>query len=79
MIVSSWFGYLFMSADMYWMLIDMKQGGVLNWANIYRSIELAALIIVGKNGVIYIYNWGVCGARWINAIIVNSKMHQNRE
>ena len=75
MIVSSWFNILFMNHDIYHILYQVKRGDGLSWKNIYLSVELIALLTVGRNGVIYIYNWLVCRNRRINVIIANNSTY----
>ena len=75
MIVSSWFNFLFASPDIYYLLIDIKQGEGLSWKVIYRSVEIVALLVVGKNGFIYINNWVICRRRRFNAIIEHNSTY----
>lgn len=75
MVVSSWFNFLFVSPDIYYALIDIRRGGGFSWENIYKTIEIAALLMVGRNGLIYIYNWLICRSRRINVIIANNSTY----
>tara|TARA_R110000850_G_scaffold86826_1_gene186813 strand:+ start:265 stop:615 length:351 start_codon:yes stop_codon:yes gene_type:complete len=76
MIGSSWFNFIFVNADIYYMLIDVKRGEGLSWKNIYRSVEIIALLVVGKNGLIYIGNWVICRCRRFNVIIKHNTTHK---
>ena len=69
MIISSWFNFLFVSVDIYYMLFEAKRGDGLSWKNIYKTVEIIALLTVGRNGLIYIYNWFICGRRRHSVII----------
>jgi len=75
MIVSSWFNFVFVNPDIYHALIDIRRGDGLTWENIYNTIELTALLIVGRDGLIYLYNWLICRNRWINVIIANNSTY----
>ena len=75
MIVSSWFNLLFVDPYFYHLLIDVKRGDGLSWKNIYKTVELIALLMVGKNGLTYIYNWCICRLRRFNAIIANNQTY----
>ena len=75
MVVSSWFNFVFFSPEIYYALIDIRRGSGLTWENIYNTIELAALLIVGRDGFIYLYNWLICRNRWINVIIANNSTY----
>jgi hypothetical protein len=75
MIISSWFNFLFVSPDIYYLLVDMKQGDGLNWKNIYKTVEIIALLTVGRNGLINIYNWFICGSRRHSVIIKHNSTH----
>ena len=75
MIISSWFNYIFVNPDMYHLLIDSRRGSGFSWNNIYKTVELLALLMVGKDGIIYIYNWLVCRCRRINVIIANNSTY----
>lgn len=77
MVGSSWFNFLFVSTDIYYMLIDAKRGDGLSWKNIYRSVEIVALLVVGKNGFIYINNWVICRRRRFNAIIEHNSTYNS--
>ena len=79
MLITSWFNYVFVNPDMYRLLIDARRGDGLSWKNIYKTIEIIALLMVGKNGILYTYNWFNCGVRWFNAIIAsNSYFNRGR-
>ena len=69
MIISSWFNFLFVSPDIYYLLVDIKQGDGLSWKVIYKTVEIIALLTVGRNGLINIYNWFICGRRRHSVII----------
>ena len=75
MIITSWFNYIFVNPDMYHLLIEARRGDGLSWKNIYRTIEIVALLTVGRNGIIYIYNWLICRRRRINVIIANNSTY----
>ena len=75
MIVSCFFNYLFVSSEVYYYLIDIKEGDGLSWKNIYKTVEFVALLMVGKNGFTYIYNWCICRLRRFNAIIANNQTY----
>ena len=76
MIISSWFNLLFISPDIYYLLIEAKRGDGLSWKNIYKSVELLALLMVGKDGFIHICNWLVCRCRRFNVIIANNSTYK---
>lgn len=76
MIVSSWFNFLFVWPEMYYLLVDVKQGDGLSWKLIYKSMEVIALLMVGKNGIINFYSWFICRRGWLNAIIANHTTHK---
>lgn len=75
MVISSLFNYLLVSPDIYDLLINAKRGDGLSWKNIYKSVELIALLTVGRNGIIYLYNRIVCGCRRLNVIITNNSTY----
>lgn len=76
MIISSLFNYLFVFPDMYYLLLDARRGDGLSWKNIYRAVEIIALLTVGKNGIIYIYNRLICSCRWFSVIIANNSTYK---
>jgi hypothetical protein len=75
MLISCFFNLLFTDPEMYHLLVEVKQGDGFSWKNIYKAIELIALLIVGRNGFIYLYNWLICRNRWINVIIANNSTY----
>jgi len=75
MVISSLYNYLFVFTDMYHLLLDARRGDGLSWKNIYRVVEIMALLTVGKNGIIYIYNWFICGRRRHSVIIKHNSTH----
>ena len=75
MIVSCFFNYLFVSPDIYYFLIDIKEGDGLSWKVIYRTVEVISLVVVGKNGLTYICYWCICDSRWFNAIIADNQKY----
>ncbi len=75
MVITSWFNFLFVNTELYYLLLDMRRGDGLSWKNIYKSVELIALLTVGRNGTIYLYNWTICRYRWINVIIANNSTY----
>ena len=75
MIISSWFNFLFVSVDIYYMLFEAKRGDGLSWKNIYKTVEIIALLTVGRNGLINIYNWFICGSRRHSVIIKHNSTH----
>lgn len=75
MIISCWFNFLFSNPDIYYLMIDIKQGDGLSWKNIYKSVELMALLTVGRNGIINFNGWLVCRCRRINVIIANNSTY----
>jgi len=76
MVISSWFNYVFVNPDMYHLLIDVRRGDGLSWNNIYKAVELIALLTVGKNGIINFYSWFICRRGRLNAIIANHTTHK---
>ena len=76
MIISSWFNFLFVWPEMYYLLIDVKQGNGISWKLIYKSMEVIALLMVGKNGIINFYSWFICRRGRLNAIITNHTTHK---
>tara|TARA_R100000951_G_scaffold116339_2_gene127717 strand:- start:425 stop:874 length:450 start_codon:yes stop_codon:yes gene_type:complete len=72
MVISSWFNFLFVSHDIYYMLIEAKQGDGLSWKNIYRAVELVCLLTVGYNGIINLRSWLICRCKRFNVIITNN-------
>lgn len=50
MVISSFFSLLFIDYPMYYLLIDFKQNNAFSWKNIYYAVEIAALLIAGKDG-----------------------------
>ena len=76
MIISSLFNYLFVFPDMYHLLLDARRGDGLSWKNIYTVVEIVALLTVGKNGIIYIYNRLVCSNRRFSVIIANNSKYK---
>ncbi len=77
MVVSSWFNYVFINIDVYYSLLDSRTGDGFSWKNIYRSVEIVALLVVGKNGFIYINNWVICRRRRFNAIIEHNSTYNS--
>ena len=75
MVISGWFNFLFVSPDIYNLLVDIKRGDGLSWKNIYMSVEILALLTVGKNGIINIYNWFISRNGWHGAIIRHNSPH----
>lgn len=75
MIVSSWFNFLFVNPDIYYLLIDIRRGQGLTWENIYKTIEIIALLMVVKNGFTYICSWLICRSKWISVIIANNSTY----
>jgi len=75
MIISSWFNFLFVSPDIYYLLIEAKQGDGLSWKNIYRAVELICLLTVGRNGFIDFRSWLVCRWHRFNVIITNNSTY----
>jgi len=75
MIISSWFNFLFVSPDIYYLLIEAKQGDGLSWKNIYKTIELICLFAVGRNGFINFRNWLACRWGWLNVIIASNSTY----
>ncbi len=54
MVISSLFNLLFLHSPTYYVLIDIKQNNVISWQNIYSSVEIAALLIAGKDGFYFV-------------------------
>ena len=54
MVISSFFSLLFIDYSMYDLLISIKQNNLVSWQNIYSAVELAALIIAGKDGLDFV-------------------------
>lgn len=75
MIISSWFNFLFISPDIYYLLVDAKKGDGLSWKNIYKTVELICLFTVGRNGIINLRSWLVCRWRRFNVIIANNSTY----
>ena len=77
MIISSWFNFIFINKDIYNALIDIRYQNAFSWKNIYRSVELLALFMVGKNAFIYLNGWFVCRGFRFNATIDDNKGNQS--
>ena len=77
MLISCLFNVLFIDPDFYYALIEIKQGGGISWRLIYQSIEIIALITVGKNGIICGHRWVACRGGWLNVIITNNSYNCN--
>ena len=75
MVITSWFNYVFVIPDVYYMLIEARRGDGLSWKNIYKTVEIIALLTVGRNGFINIYNWFICGSRRHSVIIKHNSTH----
>ena len=75
MVITSWFNYVFVNPDVYYALIEARRGYGLSWINIYMSVEIIALLTVGKNGTINIYNWFICRNGWHGVIIRHNSPH----
>jgi hypothetical protein len=69
MVISSWFNFIFVYPDAYHLLLDARRGDGISWKNIYMSVEILALLTVGKNGTINIYNWFICRSSRHSVII----------
>ena len=54
MVISSFFSLLFIDYSMYDLLISIKQNNLVSWQNIYSAVEIAALIIAGKDGLDFV-------------------------
>ena len=75
LIVSSWFNFLFVWPEAYYLLVDLKRGDGFSWKNIYKTIEILSFLVVLKNGFAYIHNWCICRFRRFNAIIANNQTY----
>jgi len=75
MIISSWFNFLFVSPDIYYLLVDVKKGDGLSWKNIYKTVELICLFTVWRNGIINLRSWFVCRRYRFNVIITNNSTY----
>ena len=75
MVISSWFNFVFVSPSVYHILIDARRGQGFSWENIYKTVEIIALLTVGRNGLINIYNWFICGSRRHSVIIKYNSTH----
>ena len=75
MIISSWFNFLFVSPDIYYLLVDAKKGDGLSWKNVYKTVELICLFTVGRNGIINLRSWLICRWRRFNVIITNNSTY----
>lgn len=75
MVISAWFNYLFINVDLYYLLMDARRGDGLSWKNIYKTVELVALLIAGRNGIINLIGWLVCRRSRFNVIIANNSTY----
>lgn len=77
MIISCWFNFIFINKDIYSVLVDIRYYNAFGWKNIYKSVELLALFVVGRNASIYIVNWFICRGMRVGAIIEDNKHYKN--
>jgi hypothetical protein len=75
MVISSWFNFIFVHPDVYHLLLDARRGDGISWKNIYMSVEILALLTVGKNGTINIYNWFICRSSRHSVIIKHNSTY----
>ena len=77
MVVSCWFNFIFISKDIYSALVDIRYYNAFSWRNIYKSVELLALFIVGRDVLICLYYRFICRCMRINVIIEDNKHHDS--
>ena len=77
MIISCWFNFIFINKDIYSVLIDIRYYNAFSWKNIYKSVELLALFVVGKNATIHLDHWFICRRVRINATIADNKHNKS--
>ncbi len=77
MLISGWFNLLFSNPEIYYALIDIKQGDGLSWRLIYQSVELLCFFMVGKDAFIHIRSKLICGGGWLSVIIKHNSNTKN--
>ena len=77
MIISCWFNFIFINKDIYSALVDIRYYNAFSWKNTYKSVELLALFIVGKNAIIRLSHWFICRSMRVNATITDNKHNKS--